>query len=147
MMMRRSNTFLVPVPNDWRRCRISLRYQLRPVCNDTLMLLRSSASIAVLFALLAACRAPPDDTAFRDLNKNGKLDVYEDVMQAVDARINDLLSQMSVAEKAGLMFINISIVNDDATLEFIPGSGPERWAPCTFPDTRARQPFMTMTAG
>ncbi len=27
------------------------------------------------------------------------------------------------------MFVNISIVNDDATLEYIPGSGPERWAP------------------
>ena len=93
------------------------------------MLLRTSASIAVLFALLAACGAPPADTAFRDLNKNGKLDVYEDATQPVDARIDDLLSQMSVAEKAGLMFINISIVNDDATLEYIPGTGPERLAP------------------
>ena len=93
------------------------------------MLLRTFASIAVPFALLAACGAPPADTAFRDLNKSGKLDVYEDVMQTVDARIDDLLSQMSVAEKAGLMFINISIANDDATLRYVPGSGPAPWAP------------------
>ena len=105
------------------------------------MLLRTSASIAVLFALLAACGAPPADTAFRDLNKNGKLDVYEDVMQAVDARIDDLLSQMSVAEKAGLMFINISIVNDDATLEYIPGSRPERLAPLPNIDERKLNHF------
>ena len=105
------------------------------------MLLRTSASIAVLFALLAACGAPPADTAFRDLNKNGKLDVYEDVMQAVDARIDDLLSQMSVAEKAGLMFINISIVNDDATIEYIPGSGPERLAPLPNIDERKLNHF------
>ena len=105
------------------------------------MLLRTSASIAVLFALLAACGAPPADTAFRDLNKNGRLDVYEDVMQAVDARIDDLLSQMSVAEKAGLMFINISIVNDDATLEYIPGSRPERLAPLPNIDERKLNHF------
>jgi len=82
-----------------------------------------------MLALLASCGGPHESIAFRDLNKNGKLDVYEDVTQMVDARTDDLLSQMSVAEKAGLMFINIAIVNDDATLEYIPGSGPERWAP------------------
>ena len=36
---------------------------------------------------------------FRDLNKNGKLDVYEDPKQAIDARINDLLKQMTLEEK------------------------------------------------
>jgi len=33
---------------------------------------------------------------------------------------------MTVAEKAGLMFINRAIVNDDASLVYVPGSGPER---------------------
>lgn len=34
-----------------------------------------------------------------DLNKNGKMDVYEDPSQGVDKRIDDLLSQMTVEEK------------------------------------------------
>lgn len=79
--------------------------------------------------VLAACNASPPADGYRDLNKNGRLDVYENVTQPVESRIDDLLSQMSVAEKAGLMFINIAIVNDDASLEYIPGSGPERLAP------------------
>ena len=34
-----------------------------------------------------------------DLNKNGKKDIYEDSRQPVEARVNDLLSQMSLEEK------------------------------------------------
>ncbi len=49
--------------------------------------------------------------SFRDLNKNGKMDVYEDTKQPFDARINDLLKQMTIEEKAGMMFIN-GKVND-----------------------------------
>ena len=41
---------------------------------------------------------------FRDLNKNGKLDPYEDTRLPIEERIEDLLSQMTVEEKAGLMF-------------------------------------------
>lgn len=45
-----------------------------------------------------------DGVRFRDLNKNGKLDVYEDPRQPVDARVEDLLAQMTIEEKVGLMF-------------------------------------------
>lgn len=45
-----------------------------------------------------------DGFTFRDLNKNGKLDVYEDARQPVEARVADLLAQMSLEDKAGLMF-------------------------------------------
>ncbi|MBR5735219.1 MAG: glycoside hydrolase family 3 C-terminal domain-containing protein [Bacteroidales bacterium] len=41
---------------------------------------------------------------FKDLNKNGKLDVYEDWRQPMDKRIADLVSQMTLEEKVGLMF-------------------------------------------
>jgi beta-glucosidase len=41
---------------------------------------------------------------FRDLNKNGKLDIYEDPRQPVEKRVEDLLSQMTMEEKVGLMF-------------------------------------------
>lgn len=51
---------------------------------------------------------------YRDLNKNNKLDVYEDIQQSVDARIEDLLTQMTLEEKAGMMFINGAPVSQDA---------------------------------
>ena len=44
---------------------------------------------------------------FRDLNKNGVLDVYEDVTAAIEDRVDDLVSQMTVEEKAGSMFITM----------------------------------------
>ena len=43
---------------------------------------------------------------FKDLNKNGKLDRYEDWQLTPDERSKDLLSKMSVEEKAGFMLIN-----------------------------------------
>ena len=46
-----------------------------------------------------------DGFTFRDLNKNGKPDVYEDIRCKREDRVNDLLSQMNLEEKAGLMFI------------------------------------------
>ena len=46
-------------------------------------------------------------SGFRDLNKNGKLDVYEDSRATIDARLDDLISQMSLEEKAGTMFITM----------------------------------------
>lgn len=55
--------------------------------------------------------------AFRDLNKNGRLDVYEDPRQPLEARVEDLLAQMTLEEKAGLLFINGAPVNEDGSLE------------------------------
>ena len=66
---------------------------------------------------------------FRDLNKNGKLDVYEDAKQPVEARIKDLLSQMTLEEKAGMMFINGARVNDDGSIDDKPGKGLFAFAP------------------
>jgi beta-glucosidase len=43
---------------------------------------------------------------FKDLNKNGKLDKYEDWRLTPEERSKDLLSKMSVEEKAGFMLIN-----------------------------------------
>jgi beta-glucosidase len=44
-----------------------------------------------------------DGLKFKDLNKNGRLDVYEDWRATVDARVADLVGQMTLEEKAGLM--------------------------------------------
>ena len=54
---------------------------------------------------------------YRDLNKNGKLDVYEDSTQPVDKRVQDLLKQMTLEEKAGMMFYSPVRVNADGTIE------------------------------
>ena len=43
---------------------------------------------------------------FKDLNANGELDVYEDWRKPVDARVADLVEQMTLEEKAGLMLID-----------------------------------------
>lgn len=42
---------------------------------------------------------------FRDLNGNGKLDVYENWELSVDRRVKDLLSRMTLEEKAEMMLI------------------------------------------
>ena len=47
-----------------------------------------------------------DGLPFRDLNKNGEIDVYEDWRQPVGARAADLLSQMTLDEKAGMLMID-----------------------------------------
>jgi len=58
-----------------------------------------------------------DGFTFRDLNKNSKLDVYEDARQPIEARVEDLLRQMTLEEKAGTMFIHGSEVNEDSSIE------------------------------
>ena len=54
--------------------------------------------------------------SFRDLNKNGKLDPYEDSRAPLASRVDNLVSQMNLAEKAGLMFITMSAMNNDGSL-------------------------------
>ena len=44
-----------------------------------------------------------DGMSFRDLNKNGRLDPYEDTRLPVADRVADLLRQMTLEEKCGLM--------------------------------------------
>ena len=57
-----------------------------------------------------------DGVSFRDLNKNGKLDVYEDPRRPIEERVEDLLSQMTLEEKAGMMFQTMVGMNKDGTL-------------------------------
>ena len=57
------------------------------------------------------------NASYRDLNKNGKMDVYEDVSQPLEKRVQDLLKQMNIEEKAGMMFYSPVRVNKDGTIE------------------------------
>ncbi|MBN2773173.1 MAG: glycoside hydrolase family 3 C-terminal domain-containing protein [Prolixibacteraceae bacterium] len=44
-----------------------------------------------------------DGYTFRDLNRNGLLDIYEDGREPIEARANDLLSQMTLDEKIRIL--------------------------------------------
>lgn len=57
-----------------------------------------------------------DGVTFRDLNKNGRLDIYEDARQPVESRVEDLLTQMNLEEKAGTMFISMISMRKDGSL-------------------------------
>ena len=57
-----------------------------------------------------------DGITFRDLNKNGKLDPYEDPRCPIDERVEDLLQQMMLEEKAGMMFQAMIGMNKDGTI-------------------------------
>ena len=53
-------------------------------------------------------------SSFRDLNKNGKLDPYEDATVTIETRVEDVLNQMNLEEKAGMLFINGVPISTDA---------------------------------
>jgi beta-glucosidase len=110
------------------------------------MLVKKLLPAAALLALVVlgdtSCQqgknggAPTSDTltttdgfTYRDLNKNGKLDIYEDRRQPVAARVDDLLKQMNIEEKAGELFINGAKVNDDGSLDDKPGKGMFAFVP------------------
>ena len=57
-----------------------------------------------------------DGITFRDLNKNGRLDPYEDPRRPIEERVEDLLRQMTLEEKVGLMFHNVIPVGMDGEL-------------------------------
>ncbi len=57
-----------------------------------------------------------DSVQYRDLNKNGQLDAYEDSRQPIALRIDNLVQQMTLAEKVGLMFQPPLTFGEDATL-------------------------------
>jgi beta-glucosidase len=57
-----------------------------------------------------------DGITFRDLNKNGKLDPYEDPRRPIEERVEDLLGQMTLEEKAGMLFQTMIGMNKDGTI-------------------------------
>jgi beta-glucosidase len=69
-----------------------------------------------------------DGVTYRDLNKNGKLDVYEDSRAATDSRVNDLLAQMTLEEKVGCMFITMACMESDGSLQ----ETKKIWNPISF---------------
>ena len=54
-----------------------------------------------------------DSMSFRDLNKNNKLDRYEDYRLDTAQRVEDLISQMTLEEKVGTLFHPPVTINPD----------------------------------
>jgi len=57
-----------------------------------------------------------DGLKFKDLNKNGELDVYEDWRLDTDTRVADIIAQMTVEEEVGLLFCVNTQLADAASL-------------------------------
>jgi len=57
------------------------------------------------------------------------MDVYEDKTQPIEKRVADILQQMTIEEKAGMMFINGARVNEDGSIEDKPAKGMFAFAP------------------
>ncbi|MEM7514875.1 MAG: glycoside hydrolase family 3 N-terminal domain-containing protein, partial [Bacteroidota bacterium] len=76
------------------------------------------------FMQMATEEAPlmeKDGFPVRDLNKNGLVDTYEDPSAPIEARVENLLLQMSVKEKAGMMAHTIISPSEDGELVERPG--------------------------
>ncbi|QGP81232.1 glycoside hydrolase family 3 protein [Sphingobium sp. CAP-1] len=65
------------------------------------MVMGRIATASLLILALGGAGAPA--SGWRDLNHDGKRDIYEDARQPIDRRVEDLLRQMTLAEKAGML--------------------------------------------
>lgn len=97
----------------------------KQITNQSLLFLAVFSLLLITVSWVTFPRNGSGKTApgFRDLNKNGKLDVYEDVKQPINARVKDLLAQMTLEEKAGTLFINGAKIPADGSLNDFSGTG------------------------
>lgn len=63
-----------------------------------------------------------EGTRYRDLNRNGVMDPFEDPRLTPEERAEDLLSRLSLEEKVGLMFHTVIETGADGTLLETPGA-------------------------
>jgi beta-glucosidase len=61
-------------------------------------------------------RTTDDGVDYRDLNGNGVLDPYEDPRLPVEERVDDLIEQMTLEEKAALLFQQGLVVPEDGAV-------------------------------
>ncbi len=60
-----------------------------------------------------------NETRYRDLNKNGKIEIYEDINFTPAQRADDLLKKMTIEEKAGQMFHPPISINGSSASEIM----------------------------
>jgi beta-glucosidase len=70
----------------------------------------------------AARLTSADGVEYRDLNRNGRMDPFEDPRLPVEQRVADLLGRMSLEEKVGLMFHTVIEAGADGTVKESPGA-------------------------
>jgi beta-glucosidase len=63
----------------------------------------------------------PEGIMFRDLNGNGTIEPYENPTLPSDERVADLLTRMTLEEKAGLMMMSIVETSEDG--DIVEGEG------------------------
>ena len=83
---------------------------------------------------------------FKDLNKDGKLEPYEDWRLSAEVRAKDLVSRMTLAEKAGLMMHGTAPVTNDTTGAGT-GSAYDLTALDTLVNTQFINTFITRMSG
>lgn len=59
---------------------------------------------------------------YRDLNRNGRMDDYENPSLTIEKRIDNLILLMNIEEKAGMMFINGTFINEDGSIDKKPNA-------------------------
>src|ERR1035438_2692631 len=100
---------LRPPPKSVREKAIRSRIGYEMTWNSLFITLSAASALTLQAAeqpKIEARNAPviaKDGLKFRDLNRNGSLDPYEDWRLPVEQRIADLLSRMTAEEKVGLM--------------------------------------------
>ena len=80
------------------------------------LLFASSSLLAQTQPVIVAMKTPTlkvGKLSFKDLNKNNKLDKYEDWRLSASERVKDLVSQMTVEEKLGFMLISTTRMGGD----------------------------------
>ncbi len=96
---------------------------MKKLSHYPVLLLLTALSVFLISLSWKAFSGKPIPAAFRDLNKNGKMDVYEDATQPITARVKNILSQMTLEEKAGMLFINGAKIASDGSLNDFKGEG------------------------
>ncbi|MCB9320276.1 MAG: glycoside hydrolase family 3 C-terminal domain-containing protein [Lewinellaceae bacterium] len=79
----------------------------------------------IAFSLLFGCLGLQSQASYRDANQNGRMDVYEDPSASMTDRINDLLSRLTIEQKASLVVgtgMRIPGMFDVSTPEKVPGA-------------------------
>lgn len=110
---------------------------------------RQSSRVGLSGLLLAACLLPSDGIGqgkslgqqpvlgtrtakileqsglkFKDLNRNGQLDRYEDWRLSAEERSRDLVAKMSLKQKVGFMLISTTRLKNDQSFQASPSKEP-----------------------
>ena len=82
-----------------------------------LILNKKNEHFLVTTMLFLALFSNAQESKYRDLNKNGTMDPYENPKLPIEKRVDNLISLMTIEEKAGMMFIDGALIHKDGSIE------------------------------